>query len=138
MTHTQTHTHTHTHTHSLTHTHKNTHAHTRTHTHSHTHTQTHTHKHSRTHTQTHTHTHSRTQPALFERQEITWGPGKFLILELNFVGGSAVRCNPMTTIEQAVCTGVRNLRACTQGFPTPYAAVGGTGGLNGSGADGRA
>ena len=35
-------------------------------------------------------------------------------------GGSAVRCNPMTTIEQAVCTGVRNLRACTQGFPTPY------------------
>ena len=27
-------------------------------------------------------------------------------------GGSAVRCNPMTTIEQAVCTGVRNLRAC--------------------------
>ena len=33
-------------------------------------------------------------------------------------GGSAVRCNPMTTIEQAVCTGVRKLRACTQGFPT--------------------
>ena len=23
----------------------------------------------------------------------------------------------MTTIEQAVCTGVRKLRACTQGFP---------------------
>ena len=52
-------------------------------------------------------------------------------------GGSAVRCNPMTTIEQAVCTGVRNLRACTQGFPTPYPAVGGTGGLHGNGADGR-
>ena len=43
---------------------------------------------------------------------------------------------PITTIEQAVCTGVRNLRACTQGFPTPYPAVGGTGGLHGSGADG--
>jgi len=32
----------------------------------------------------------------------------------------------MTTIEQAVCTGVRNLRACTQGFHTPYPVVGGT------------
>jgi len=29
-------------------------------------------------------------------------------------GGSAVRCRPMTTIEQAVCTSVRNLRACTR------------------------
>ena len=29
-------------------------------------------------------------------------------------GGSAVRCNPMATIEQAVCTGVRNLRASTR------------------------
>jgi len=29
-------------------------------------------------------------------------------------GSSAVRGNPVTTIEQAVCTGVRNLRACTQ------------------------
>ena len=48
-------------------------------------------------------------------------------------GGSAVRCNPMTTIEQAVCTGVRKLRACTQGFPTnstPYPTMGDTGGLH--------
>ena len=29
-------------------------------------------------------------------------------------GDSAARCRPMTTIEQAVCTGVRNLRACTR------------------------
>ena len=27
-----------------------------------------------------------------------------------------MRCNPMTTIEQTVCTGVRKLRAFTQGF----------------------
>jgi len=40
----------------------------------------------------------------------------------------------MTTIEQAVCTGVRKLRACTQGFPTiatPYPTMGDTGGLHG-------
>ena len=55
-------------------------------------------------------------------------------------GGSAVRCRPMTTIEQAVCS----VHGCTQpaclhaGFPTPYPTVGGSGGLNGSGADGRA
>ena len=30
----------------------------------------------------------------------------------------------MTTIEPTVCTGVRTLRTCTQGFPTPYPAVG--------------
>ena len=29
-------------------------------------------------------------------------------------GGSAVRCDPVTTIDQVVCTGVRNLRACTR------------------------
>jgi len=29
-------------------------------------------------------------------------------------GISAVRDNPVTTIEQAVCTGVRNLRTCTR------------------------
>jgi len=50
-------------------------------------------------------------------------------------GSSVVRCNPMTTIEQEVYTGVRNLRACTQGFPTPYPAVGGTGGLHGANAE---
>ena len=39
----------------------------------------------------------------------------------------------MTTIEQAVCTGVHKLRACTQGFrtiSTPYPTMGGTGGLH--------
>jgi len=43
----------------------------------------------------------------------------------------------MPTIEEVVYTGERNLRAFTQGFPTPYPAVGGTGGLHGSGADDR-
>ena len=49
----------------------------------------------------------------------------------------ARQARPMTTIEQAVCTGERNLRAHADS-PTPYPTVGGTGGLNGSGADGRA
>jgi len=47
------------------------------------------------------------------------------------------QARPMTTIDQAVCTGERNLRAHAD-FPTPYPTVGGTGGLNGSGADSRA
>ena len=34
-------------------------------------------------------------------------------------GSSAVRGNPVTTIEQAVCTGVRNLRAGTRGSLRP-------------------
>jgi len=39
----------------------------------------------------------------------------------------------MTTVEQAVCTGVRNLHACTQGFPTPYPGRGSKGRHAGTG-----
>ena len=47
---------------------------------------------------------------------------------------SAVKGNPVAAVEQAVCTGVRNLRALTRVSLRPIC----TGGLHDSGADGRA